>query len=303
MSGPLGELLAAGRTLILDGGMGTELEARGAPMDSSAWSAVANVAQHELVRAVHEDYLRAGADVLITNTYAAARPPLTAAGLGDQVEAINLRAVEAALAARERVAPDRPVALAGSLSHVQMGGSPREWPAGEAGLRAVYREQAELLAGAGAEVLVVEMAGAASWVVPALAAARATGLPVWLGLSAQPGSGDPLLVRGHPETRFADLAAELARVPVDAVFVMHTDVEQVDEALAVVLGQWDVPVGAYPNIGTFRSPHWVFGAITPEQLAAAAARWVARGARLVGGCCGVRPAHIAALRQRLLVNC
>src|SRR5262245_41640106 len=96
---PLDQLLAAPRPIVLDGGMGTELQLRGVPMDSSAWSAVANVDHYAVVRAVHEDYVRAGADVLIANTYAAARPPLAAAGLGHAVAAINERAVHAALAA------------------------------------------------------------------------------------------------------------------------------------------------------------------------------------------------------------
>ena len=293
--------MAAHDIVVLDGGMGTELQARGVPMDSSAWSAEANIAQPEIVRTVHEDYIRAGADVIIANTYSAARPPLTAAGLEREVARINRGAVAAAVAARDRVA-ERPVTVAGSLSHVRMGGSPREWPTDDAGLLDVYREQAELMAGAGAELLVVEMATAPAWVLPALAAAAGTGLPVWLGLSAQPGPERPLRARGDSALPFAELSAALAGADVEAVCVMHTDTEQVAEALDVVLAGWDVPVGAYPNSGTFRSPIWVFGDLSPAELAAEAAGWVARGARIVGGCCGVRPAHIAALRAAF-VNC
>jgi S-methylmethionine-dependent homocysteine/selenocysteine methylase len=297
---PLDQLCEEPRPIVLDGGMGTELQLRGVPMDTSAWSAVANVDHYAVVRTVHEDYVRAGADVLIANTYAAARPPLTAAGLGHDVAAINEHAVRATLAARESA--DRPIAVAGSLSHVQMGGSPREWPSDDAGLLDVYREQAQLLAGAGAELIVVEMAGATAWVLPALAAAAETDLPVWLGLSAQPGADGPLAVRGHPETSFASLSAALVTADVDAVFVMHTDLEQVGAALDVVLADWAVPVGVYPNSGTFTSPLWVFADLAPERLAAEAVAWIARGVRFVGGCCGIGPAHIAAVRKAI-VNC
>src|SRR5665213_484548 len=58
-----------GAILVLDGAMGTELEARGAPMDDHAWCGLANLMQPALVRAIHEDHIRAGADVVITNTY------------------------------------------------------------------------------------------------------------------------------------------------------------------------------------------------------------------------------------------
>ncbi len=102
--------------VILDGAMGTELERRGAPMDGVAWSAAATGSHPHLVREAHEDYIRAGADVIITNTFAASRHVLEAAGLGEEVGALNRRAVALAREARERAAGDAPVAIAGSIS-------------------------------------------------------------------------------------------------------------------------------------------------------------------------------------------
>jgi S-methylmethionine-dependent homocysteine/selenocysteine methylase len=111
----LRDRLAAGEVVVLDGGTGSEIEARGAPMDGAAWSALANVTHPDAVRSVHEDYIRAGADVVIANTFAAGPGALAAAGLEQRfVEVINA-AVRLAREAQERVA-DRPVVVAGSLS-------------------------------------------------------------------------------------------------------------------------------------------------------------------------------------------
>jgi methionine synthase I (cobalamin-dependent) len=243
------------------------------------------------------EYIRAGAEVIITNTYAAARPPLAAAGLGDQVDAINRGAAVAALAARTRTAGDRPVAIAGSLSHVQMGDSPREWPTDDPGIRDVYAEQAGVLADAGVDVIVIEMATAAAWVLPAVDAALDTGLPVWVGLSFdRPEGGGAPTLRGNPDEPTDGLVQALIAKGVTALFIMHTEVELVDDVLPdLVAAAGPVPVGVYPHSGTFIPPRWTFGNISPEDLATAATGWVTHGARFIGGCCGTTPAHIYSL--------
>ena len=100
----LEQRLAGGDVVILDGATGTELERRGVPMDGQAWSATANLTHPDVVRSVHEDYIRAGADVIITNTFATARSLLDAAGLGERVVEVNRRAVELAREARDQAA-------------------------------------------------------------------------------------------------------------------------------------------------------------------------------------------------------
>src|SRR5215469_15701198 len=103
--------LAAGEVMIIDGGMGTQLQAEGVPMDEVAWSARANLEQPDVVQRVHEAYIRAGAEVIIVNTFAASRAALEPAGLGSRVAEANRNAVRAALRARE-AAGSRPVAVA-----------------------------------------------------------------------------------------------------------------------------------------------------------------------------------------------
>lgn len=284
---------AGGEVIVIDGGMGTEIEARGAPMDTHAWSSMANIRSAELVEQIHADYIRAGAEVIITNTFAAARPPLAAAGLGDQVVEINRGGAEAAVAARRQTDGKSTVAIAGSLSHVQMGSSPREWPADEEGLQAVFREQAGALAQAGVDLLVVEMATAEPWVIAAVEAASETGLPVWVGFSFEPAGADGVsLLKGERNHPLTGVIEGVTSRGVAALFVMHTDVDVVDSALPRVLAAATVPVGVYPHSGTFESPHWIVGTISPEDLAVRTRAWIEQGARLAGGCCGTDPSHI-----------
>ena len=77
--------LARGETIILDGGTGTDIQRRGVPMSSSTWCAEANVSHPEVVRAVHEDYIRAGADVIIANTFATSALLFNALGRDDEL--------------------------------------------------------------------------------------------------------------------------------------------------------------------------------------------------------------------------
>ena len=131
--------LARGETIILDGGTGTDIQRRGGPMSSSTWGAEANVSHPEVVRAVHEDYIRAGADVIIANTFATSALLFNALGRDAEMLEIDRAAVAIAKAA----AKGHHVAVAGSMSTMRpvAPGSDRtlkqqEWP--EAQARALF---------------------------------------------------------------------------------------------------------------------------------------------------------------------
>jgi methionine synthase I (cobalamin-dependent) len=273
--------------------MGSELEARGAPMDHEAWCGLANLEAPELVRAIHDDYVRAGADVIIANTFPTNRPALEAAGYGDRFEEANRAAVAAALAARD--AADRPVTVAGSMS---IWGPHEEARIEDApppsDVLDVYREQARLLADAGVDLIVLEMFDT-RWTA-ARQAARETGLPVWLGVWGRLGPDGGLETPGG-RSLDEDLPG-LIGDGADAVLVMHSPLDAVAPALEAVTRHWDGPRGAYPHAGHFERPNWVFKDVAPSVLADEAEQWVRDGATLVGGCCGTGPQHIRALRER-----
>ena len=290
--------LDRGEVIILDGATGTELQSRGVPMHGFAWSAAALDTHPETVRAVHEDYIRAGADVIITNTFATARHVLEPAGLGERVRALNRRAVTLAQEARESAAAGRPVAVAGSVSSFRT----RVTPAGQ--LEGSYQEQAELLAEAGVDLIALEMMGSFGQAAPAIRAAAATGLPVWAGFSCL--LGDDGVVRFFDGSSFStglteDLALLADLPPGDvAVTVMHTLTEETAPALEIVRRHWSGVTGAYAHSGTWADPEWEFDDSTsPEDYLGAAQRWVEMGAQIIGGCCAIGPEYIRLLRERL----
>ncbi|MQG56884.1 MAG: homocysteine S-methyltransferase family protein [SAR202 cluster bacterium] len=145
-----------GEIVVLDGGTGTELERRGVPMDSVAWSGAAIHTHPEVVRQVHEDYIQAGADIVITNTFATCRHSLEGAGLGDLVADINTRSVSLVNEAINAAEVDRPIYVAGAISTF-MPRNNEEFMPSLSVAKANYREQAELLAEAGVDLILMEM--------------------------------------------------------------------------------------------------------------------------------------------------
>ena len=288
--------LAHGEVVVIDGATGTELEARGVPMDDAAWCGVANLEYADVVRDVHTDYIRAGAAVVIANTFSTDRLRLGDAGIADRVEEVNRKAVGAALTARE--AAGRPeVAVAGSLSRAAaftIDGAAR--PVDRSTLLEVYSEQARILVDAGVDLIALEMITGIDHGEPALEAARSTGLPIWLGVSAERRADGRLACWQAHELLFDDLVEGLSSPDLEAILVMHTDVADVDDALDSVFRHWEGLVGVYPHVGGFVPPNWQFDeGFTPPELVAHARRWVGRGARIVGGCCGLGPVYIQAL--------
>jgi homocysteine S-methyltransferase len=285
-----------GGPIVIDGGMGTMLQQSGVPMHDRIWSAAAVLSQPDAVRRAHHAFIEAGAEVIITNTFAAGRHMLEAGGFGDRVGEINTGAVQLARQARADAGME-PVAIAGSICEWTPADSAR-WNSSAAVGRAV-REQAGLLARAGVDLLALEMCERIDYSVAAIEAALEFELPLWIGVSArlQPGSAT-LSVFDYAALDFDSLVRRLARYPAMIMNVMHTPVTDVDAALASLRRHWQGPVGVYPESGYFTAPNWNFvDVIEPAEFAVRARAWVDSGVRLVGGCCGLGAEHIAALRQ------
>jgi len=283
--------------LIIDGGTGTEIEKRGVPMDGAAWCAVAHDTHPEIVRGVHEDYIEAGAEVIIANTFTTSRHVLEEVGLRDRFEELNRRGVELAREARERVA-EQPVHVAGSISTFPPRLDPAYNPAPER-TEENYRDQARILADSGADLIAFEMVRDIGQTRLAVTAALETGLPVWLGFSATREEDGSLALWEGGET-LSEGVAELTKLGVSLVSVMHTLTEDTPQALEEIRAHWQGPLGAYPHSGRFVMPNWQFdGVISPEDFVAEARRWRELGADAVGGCCGIGPEHIRHLAQSL----
>lgn len=273
------------RVLVCDGAMGTMLYARGVFLNRSFDEL--NLTRPELVAEVHEDYVRAGADVLETNTFGANRVKLAGFGLADQVRAINQEGVRLA----RRAARDR-VYVAGAIGPLGV----RVEPWGKLGLdeaEAIYREQVQALLEAGVDLFILETFRDLNEIGAALAAVRALStLPVVAQMTTEE---DGNSLDGTPPEVFAP---ELVRRGADVVGVNCSvgpaAMLETIERMARATGAW---LSAQPNAGR---PREIEGRTlylsSPEYLASYARRFILNGVKLVGGCCGTTPEHIRQIK-------
>ena len=270
-------------------------------MSGATWCAEVNLTHPEIVQAVHEDYLRAGAEVITANTFATSALLFNALGRDDDL----LRIDAAAVAIAKRAAQDPGVAVAGSMSTMRpvVAGSDRtqlerEWPEAEA--RALFRRKAEGLKAAGVDLIMMEMMRDTDYSVWATEAALATGLPVWVGISVERRADGVLAGFGRHDCELERSAARLAALQPQVMSVMHSSPNDTGEALDIVRRHWHGPLGVYPESGYFQMPDWQFvDIIPPGELVAKALHWKQQGATLFGGCCGIGPEHIEALAAKV----
>ena len=299
------ERLDRGEVVLLDGAISTEIQKRGVPMDELAWSGLGSKIGSETLLEVHKDYIRAGADVITTNTFSSSRHSLTAAGQGDATREINAMAVSLAKQAVDEASEGRTVLVAGSISpfgaYTEILG--HESPPIDL-LKDSYREQAEILAEEGVDLLLLEMLRDVERASVIVEAALATGIPVWSGLSSMVEPGKPVMALSEYSTvegmTFEEVLDAVTSLGGDMVIVMHSEVEYIIPSLEVMKEKWDGPLGAYAHSGYWSRPDWNFDAvISPDDYLREAEGWVEAGARLIGGCCGIGPEHIRLLSENL----
>ena len=283
--------LENGDQILIDGATGTEIERRGVPMVSNAWNGLGALTDPDIVRGVHEDYIRSGAEIVISNTFSTSRHVLEDAGYEEHFELLNRRGIELAREARTNMeTPD--VLVAGGIAYLSFTG--KTPPPDQ--LRANLEEQAAIMADAGADLIMLEMMADIERTQIALEAAQKTGLPVWVGFSCHlDEAGEPLLLYGPP---LVDGIKAIEDYDVPVITIMHTEVEYVPACLDVLKDNWQGPVGVYAHSGKFVEPNWIFNdVISPEDYASAASSWLEQGVQILGGCCGIGLEHIQVLKD------
>jgi methionine synthase I (cobalamin-dependent)/5,10-methylenetetrahydrofolate reductase len=274
--------------LVCDGAMGTMLYARGVFINRCFDSL--NIMSPDTVMDVHQDYVRAGADVLETNTFGANRVKLRSFGLGDKVREIN---AEAARLAR-KAARDQ-VYVAGAIGPLGV----RIEPWGKMGTdeaEAFFREQAEALAAGGVDAFILETFRDLNEIGAAIAALRSvSNLPIIAQMTIE---DDGNSLDGTPPEQFAP---EMERRGADVVGVncsigpAHM-LETIERIAAVTRAR----LSAQPNAGR---PRDIEGRniylSSPEYMASYARRFAQQGVRLVGGCCGTTPEHIRQMKAAI----
>ena len=304
----LSERLNDNEIILLDGGVSTEIQKRGVPLHSNVWSGLTTKTHPEEVRQVHEDYIRAGSQVITANTYATARHVLESINLGHESKIINLKSVQLAQQARDNVA-DSEVWIAGSMSSMPPLTASQEVAVGKH-VEASYQELAESLAQAGVDLIIAEMMRDIDNATMVITAAVSTGLPVWIGYStmmAEDGADvRSLRWKSNDSTTetldFATLVKTLSPLGGQAAGIMHTQVNSIDPALEVLGKHWSGPKLAYAETGRLLVPDWSFEEIcSPQDYAKEIEGWIKKhGVQIVGGCCGTGPEHIRALKSMLL---
>jgi homocysteine S-methyltransferase len=287
-----GRLRDGGPPLLLDGATGADLFARGVRTPPPLWSAWALLTHQPTVRQIARDHVAAGADVVTTNTFRTHARNLAMAGEKTRAEELTARAVRLAREGADASRGVRTVAVAGSLSPLEDCYRPDLVPPDEA-LAAEHARQARALADGGCDAILVETMNCVRESVAATRAAVATGLPVITCVVCTPGA---VLWSGEP---VAAWAAAVAPLGADVLGVNCTRLGAIEAALsALAAAAPGVPRAAYANIGQ-EDPvlGWDSSECPPAAYAQAARGWLASGVRLIGGCCGTLPEHVAALRK------
>jgi len=286
--------------VLIDGGMGQELRRRWSRPAHPLWSARVLEERPDLVEAVHRDFVEAGASVLTVSSYAVTPERLAAHGVEDRFEVLQAEAIARARNARG----DRDVRLAGCLPPLVASYRPDLAPPA-ARARASYARIVEAQASA-VDVFLCETLSSVAEARAAVSAARASGRPVWAAftLADEPVPEAPRLRSGEPLDAGVEAAVELGA---RAILLNCAKPEAIDAALPALVRAFDL-VGAYANGFTSVAPLHPAGTVDalegrsdlgPRAYAERAWSWVEAGAVIVGGCCEVGPAHIAALRRAL----
>ncbi len=284
---------------ILDGGMGQELVRR-VGKATPLWAMQALLDAPDLVRAVHDDFFAAGAEVATTNTYAVLPDRLAAFGLSERLG--ELIETSCRLAAQARDAAGHGL-VAGSLGPLGFSYQPDNAPPPETAAE-IYADVARHHAPV-VDVLILETMSSVDQARGALMGAGLAGKPIWLALSVNDSDGTKL----RSDEALADIEPLISEFAPERVLLNCSRPEAVSEGLPI-LAKLHPHVGAYANGFTQIADDFnKIGATTdllstrrdlgPAAYAAFAQDWVAAGARTVGGCCEVGPAHIDVLAKCL----
>ena len=278
--------------LLADGAMGTFLYDKGIPFDRS-FDAL-NLTEPSLIQSVHREYIRAGAEVIETNTFGANRFRLAAHGVTDPPRQVNRAGAQIARNAREEVG--EPVFVAGAIGPLgkpvaPLGTIPRD----EA--LAAYREQAEGLVEGGVDLLIVETQTDLQEALLAVDAVRSVTADLPLVVEMTYTEDGRTLHGTYPEDAVRALTAKAVDVIGANCSVGPNELLEIVERYARKSAR---PIAVMPNAGLPRLVNGRFLYLSsPEYFADYAVRFAAAGARLIGGCCGTTPAHVRRMRDAL----
>jgi len=284
----------------MDGGIGTEILRRG-----YTWASHQLKTEPELNLAIHKDYIRAGADMITTNTFQLSKRSFRnhfaneqhlravgAPGLLDRAGELIHEAVGLANEARQQAGrPD--VLIAASITTLEWCFRPDRTP-DLAQVYDEYLEQLEEYKRAGADLFLFETFHATPEAQVAIRAARELGMPAWVAFVPY---RDGALLGGENMAQVVDAMTQAAP---DVLLLNCAPPAHITAGLEQLAPLWEGPLGVYAHVGRFNPPEWQFtDEYPPDKYLTACRNWRDMGATVIGGCCGTTPDHIAALTRSL----
>ena len=293
------EKLDNGKLVILDGAMGSELEKNGAQMDKKLWCGTSSIKFPEIVRKVHEDYIEAGADVITTNTYASTPISMKNYGFENSIEEYNKKSVLIAKKAVENSNKD--IAIAGSVS-----ASGSFYKLGIKTMIPNFNEQLKILTGEGVDLIILEAMSSQAEIVQAMIeCSTKVKVPVWLAISCVIDNNSNQIMLGYndsidapPEVyeNFEKSLKKFSQLHEGPILIAHSNIDVTGKAVKIAKKIFNGIIGAYPNVGFYEKPHWIYeDNMKPEDYLIQAKSWVENGSQIIGGCCGIGPDLIKSL--------
>jgi len=278
--------MRAGQCLLIDGATATEMERRGVPQLKNAWNGGGAISHPAILKDIHKSYIKSGAEVIISNTFATCKHILEDAQEADNFHKLNSSAIKIAKSACSEMGKEN-VLVAGGISYWSFTGKNPDLKK----LKSNISEQAHIMTDAGADLLILEMMVDIDRMLITLEASKETNLPVWVGLSCKRNKKNQMcLLNGEP---LKVAVQNLAGLGVDVLNIMHTDVNYVDECLTVLSSEWTGLKGVYAHSGKMVGTEWTFNeVISKKEYSIFVSDWMKKGINLVGGCCGITTNHM-----------
>ena len=293
------EKLDNGKLVILDGAMGSELEKNGAQMDKKLWCGTSSIKFPEIVKKVHEDYIEAGADVITTNTYASTPISMKNYGFENSIREYNKKSVLIAKKAAENSNKD--IAIAGSVS-----ASGSFYKLGIKTMIPNFNEQLKILTEEGVDLIILEAMSSQAEIVQAMIeCSTKVKVPVWLAISCVIDNNSNQIMLGYndsidapPEVyeNFEKSLKKFSQLHKGPILIAHSNIDVTGKAVKIAKKIFNGIIGAYPNVGFYEKPHWIYeDNMKPEDYLIQAKSWVEDGSQIIGGCCGIGPDLIKSL--------
>ena len=276
-----------GKCIMIDGATGTELERRGVPQIPNAWNGGGALSHPDILKEIHKEYIKSGAKIIITNTFATGKHTLKDANQEHNFYKLNTKGVLIAKKACKEL-KNSSTLIAGGISYWTF---TKNEPSLEI-LKSNVKEQALIFKKNGVDLLILEMMEDIEKMIATFEGAKNSNLPIWIGLSCKKdNAGQIILLNGDPLEKTID---NLQNKNIDLINIMHTEIPLINPCLDILQNKWNGLIGVYPHSGMIKQKtKWTFEKlISPEDYSKYVQEWIERGIRLVGGCCGITTEHM-----------